>query len=274
MSIHGASKAVTTQDLRARKNAENPFVALTAYTAPMARIMDPHVDLILVGDSVAMTVYGLDSTLGVSLDTMILHGRAVAKSCSHACVVVDLPFGSYQESPAQAFRSAARVLAETGCAAVKLEGGQEMEETAAFLVVRGVPVLAHIGLTPQSVNALGGFKTQGRDAASAKRLAEDAKAMERAGAFAVVIEGVVEPLARELTAQIGIPTLGIGASPACDGQILVVDDILGLFGAFQPKFVKCYAELGQAAEAAIEAYAEEVRSRAFPGEEHLFKPKT
>ncbi len=273
MSIHRKVKAVTTRDIAAQKNAETPFVGLTAYTAPMAKIMDPHVDLILVGDSVAMTVYGMESTLGISLDTMIGHGRAVAKACAHACVVVDLPFGSYQESPQQAFRSAARVLNETGCAAVKLEGGQEMEETVAFLVARGVPVLGHIGLTPQSVNALGGFKTQGRDAEGAARLAADGKAMERAGAFAVVVEGVIEPLARTLTAEIAIPTLGIGASAACDGQILVIDDILGMFSDFQPKFVKHYAKLHGEIETAIKDYAEEVRSRAFPSEAYYFLPK-
>ena len=220
-----------------------------------------------------MTVYGEDSTLNVSLETMIRHGQAVARACRHACVVVDLPFGSYQESPQQAFRSAARVLQETGCAAVKLEGGQEMAETVAFLTKRGVPVLGHIGLTPQSVNALGGFKTQGHDEDSARRLIEDAKTMEAAGAFALVIEGVVEPLAREITGKIAVPTIGIGASAACDGQILVIDDILGLFGGFQPKFVKRYAELGAAAAAAIESYAAEVRSGAFPGEDHIFKAK-
>lgn len=273
MSVHASKKAVTTRDLRARKGAAQPIVALTAYTAPMAKLMDPHVDLILVGDSVAMTVYGEDSTLGVSLDTMIAHGRAVARACSHACVVVDLPFGSYQESPQQAFRSAARVLNETGCAAVKLEGGGEMAETVAFLVARGVPVLAHVGLTPQAINTLGGFRTQGRDEASARRLSDDARAMEEAGAFAVVVEGVLEHLARAVTEEISVPTIGIGASPACDGQILVIDDILGLFGAFQPRFVKRYAELGQAAEEAIKAYAEEVRGRTFPGEAHLFKSR-
>lgn len=271
MSVHASKKAITTLDLRARKGGGSPIVALTAYTAPMAKLMDPHVDLILVGDSVAMTVYGQDSTLGVSLDTMIAHGRAVAGACSHACVVVDLPFGSYEESPRQAFRSAARVLSETGCSAVKLEGGAEMAETVAFLAKRGVPVLAHVGLTPQAINTLGGFKTQGRDEESAKRLHADAKAMEAAGAFAVVVEGVLEHLARTVTEEIAVPTIGIGASPACDGQILVIDDILGLFGAFKPKFVKRYAELGQAAEKAIESYAEEVRSRAFPSDDYVFK---
>ncbi|WP_022729881.1 3-methyl-2-oxobutanoate hydroxymethyltransferase [Fodinicurvata sediminis] len=272
MSVHGRNKRMTTQTIRDCKSA-TPLVGLTAYTAPIAKIMDEHVDLILVGDSLAMTIYGLDSTLGISLDTMIQHGRAVAHSCSHACVVVDLPFGSYQESPEQAFRSASRVLQETGCQAIKLEGGQEMAETVAFLAARGVPVLGHIGLTPQSMNTLGGFKTQGRDEESAKKLLADGKAMDEAGAFATVIEGVVEPIARSVTESISIPTIGIGASQACDGQILVVDDVLGVFNEFQPKFVKRYANLRADMENAIKTFAGEVRTGAFPSEDHVFKPK-
>lgn len=273
MSVHATTRQMTPTSLRSRKQAAS-IVGLTAYTASLARVIDPHVDLILVGDSVAMTVYGESTTLGVTLETMIRHGLAVARTCQHACVVVDMPFGSYQESPQQAFRNAARVMSETGCAAVKLEGGQEMAATVEFLSQRGIPVLGHVGLTPQAINMLGGFKTQGRDSAAATRIEQDARSMEAAGAFGVVIEGVVEPLARAITHAIRIPTIGIGASPACDGQILVVDDVIGLFNTFKPRFVKRYANVLDDAERAIKAYADEVRSGAFPSEDHLFKPVT
>ena len=262
----------TIRDLARHKDG-TPLVCLTAYTAPMARLFDPHVDMLLVGDSVGMVIYGMDSTLGVEVGTMIAHGRAVVRASQRACVVVDLPFGSYQESPAQAFATAARVMAETGCAAVKLEGGAEMAETVAFLVARGMPVLAHVGLTPQAVNAMGGFRTQGRDAADADRIRRDADAVAAAGAFAVVVEGVVEPLARDITARLRVPTIGIGASAACDGQILVSDDMLGLYGEFQPKFVKRYADLSAQVDESVAAYAEEVRARRFPSPAHVFTPK-
>ena len=267
MSVQSRPKSVTVRGI-ARRKGEAPIVCLTAYTTSMARILDPLVDLLLVGDSLGMVLYGMDTTLGVTLDTMVAHGRAVTRGAEHACVIVDLPFGSYQESPEQAFRNAARVMAETGCAGVKLEGGSEMAETVAFLAARGIPVLGHVGLTPQSVHALGGFRTQGRSQAEAARIAADAEAIAGAGAFAVVIEGTVEPLAREITQRIAIPTIGIGASPACDGQILVTDDLLGLTGDMAPRFVKRYAALDDAIAAAVGAYAEEVRARAFPGEEH------
>ncbi len=262
-------KTVTVRDIRARKGA-TPLVCLTAYSTPMARLLDPHVDLLLVGDSVGMTVYGMETTLGVTLDMMVAHGRAVTRGAQAACTVVDLPFGSYQESPEQAFRSAARVVAETGCTAVKLEGGREMAATISFLTQRGVPVLGHVGLTPQAVNQLGGFRTQGRGAAEAERVRADADAAAEAGAFALVVEGVMEPLAREITERVAVPTIGIGASASCDGQILVIDDLLGFQGEVQPRFVKRYAELGAEVERAVGIFAEDVRARRFPDERHVF----
>jgi 3-methyl-2-oxobutanoate hydroxymethyltransferase len=216
-----------------------------------------------------MVLHGLPSTLGVTMEMMVLHGQAVRRGVETALMVVDMPFGSYEESPIQAFRNAARLMTETGCAAVKLEGGESMRETIAFLVARGVPVMGHVGLTPQAVNAFGGYKIQGRGEA-AERIRRDALAVAEAGAFAVVLEKVPDSLARSITAELPIPTIGIGASPACDGQILVVDDMLGMFTAFRPKFVKRYAELGQEADKAIAAYAEEVRARRFPDESHVF----
>ena len=269
MSAQTDVKRITVPQMRARKG-ETPIVVLTAYTTPMARLLDPHVDILMVGDSLGMVVYGMDSTLGVTLDMMINHGRAVVRGSRRACVVVDLPFGSYQESPEAAFRNSARVLSETGAQAVKLEGGAEMAETIAFLTQRGVPVMAHVGLTPQSIHTLGGFRTQGRDEATARRVLADAEAVAKAGAFSVVVEGTVESLAREITTRIPIPTIGIGASPHCDGQVLVIDDVLGLFADFTPKFVKRYAELGPAIDAAAATYAAEVRERRFPGPEHCF----
>ncbi len=221
----------------------SPIVGLTAYTAPIAQLLDPHVDFLLVGDSLGMVVYGFDSTLPVTVDMMIAHGAAVTRGSAQALVVVDMPFGSYQESREQAFRSAARILAETGCAAVKLEGGAEMADTVRFLTERGVPVMGHVGLMPQSVNAAGGFKVQGRDQRQAERVSADAAAIAEAGAFALVIEGTIEPVARAITASISIPTIGIGASPMCDGQILVTDDVLGLFTRFKPRFVRRYVDL-------------------------------
>lgn len=266
------TKRVSVPDLAARKGGE-PIVSLTAYTTPMAKSLDAHVDFLLVGDSLGMVLYGFESTLQVTLDMMIAHGAAVVRGAARACVIVDMPFGTYEASPELAFQSAARVLAETGCAAVKLEGGVEMAATIAFLAGRGIPVLAHIGLTPQSVNALGGFRVQGRDDARSEKIRADAQAVTQAGAFAVVIEGVTEPLARAVTAQISIPTIGIGASPACDGQILVTEDMVGLFSDYTPKFVKRYAELGTDLAAAAETYARDVRARTFPGPEHCFDPQ-
>jgi len=231
------------------------------------------VDVLLVGDSLGMVLYGFDSTLPVTLEMMINHGAAVVRGSSKACVVVDMPFGSYQESPQQAFRNAARVMAESGCAAVKLEGGREMAETIAFLTQRGVPVMAHIGLKPQTVNAIGGFRAQGRNEAEAAAILADAHAVADAGAFSVVVEGTWEPVARRLTQQIAIPTIGIGASPACDGQVLVVEDVLGLFSDFTPKFVKKFADLGSLVSEAAERYTQEVRDGTFPGPEHCFGVK-
>lgn len=269
MSTEVRIKRITTRDIRARKGGE-PLVVLTAYTAPIARLLDPVCDILLVGDSLGMVVYGMETTLGVTLDMMINHGAAVVRSSSKACVVVDMPFGSYQESREQAFRNCARVMAETGCAAVKLEGGRELAETIRFLVDRGIPVMAHIGLKPQAVHAAGGFRAQGRLEAEAEAIRADARAITEAGAFSVVVEGTVEPVARALSAEIGIPTIGIGASPACDGQVLVIDDVVGLFDDFTPKFVKRYADLRPLITEAAERYAAEVKARAFPGPEHCF----
>ncbi|MBI5164646.1 MAG: 3-methyl-2-oxobutanoate hydroxymethyltransferase [Magnetospirillum sp.] len=263
------TKRVTTRDIRARKGGE-PVVVLTAYTTPMARLLDPHVDILLVGDSLGMVLYGMDTTLGVTLEMMIAHGRAVVRGSERALVVVDMPFGSTQESPARAFRNCARVLAETGAAAIKLEGGREMAETIRFLTQRGVPVMAHIGLKPQMVNTAGGFRAQGRAEDEAAAIRGDARAVADAGAFCVVVEGTVEGVARALTNEIAIPTIGIGASPACDGQVLVSDDILGLFSDFTPKFVKRYADLGPIVGDAVATYAAEVRARTFPTLEHCF----
>ncbi|MGE3646550.1 MAG: 3-methyl-2-oxobutanoate hydroxymethyltransferase [Beijerinckiaceae bacterium] len=268
MSATTAKSAVTPLDVLARKNG-TPLVCLTAYTTPMARLADAHCDIVLVGDSVGMVLHGLPSTLGVTMEMMVLHGKAVRRGLDRAQMVVDMPFGSYEQGPAQAFENAARLMAETGCSAVKLEGGAGMAETIRFLTTRGVPVMAHIGLTPQAVNTLGGYRVQGRGD-DAERIHGDAMAVAKAGAFSVVLEKIPEELARMITGVIDIPTIGIGASPACDGQVLVVDDMLGLFGDFRPKFVKRYAELATATDAAMSAYAEDVRARRFPGAEHVF----
>ncbi len=268
MSVNSPVRPVMAADILARKGGE-PIVCLTAYTTPMARLVDAHCDLTLVGDSLGMVVHGLPTTLGVTMEMMILHGQAVARGTSRSMLVVDMPFGSYEESPAQAFANARRLMAETGCAAVTLEGGQHMAETIRFLVARGVPVMAHIGLTPQAVNALGGYKVQGRGA-DAERVMEDAIAVAEAGAFSVVLEKVPDGLSQRITQRIAIPTIGIGASAHCDGQVLVLDDMLGLFADFRPKFVKRYGELGASADEAIATYAAEVRARRFPAPEHVF----
>lgn len=262
-------KRITVPQIAARKNAV-PIVALTAYTAPMAAMVDQHADVILVGDSLGMVVHGLPSTIGVTLDMMILHGQAVMRGSSRTLVVIDMPFGSYEESPEQAFRNAARVLAETGAAAVKLEGGARMAETIRFLTTRGIPVMGHIGLTPQSTLTMGGFKTQGRDENDWPVHIADAKAVAMAGAFSIVIEGVMEPLADQITEAVSCPTIGIGASARCDGQILVLDDMLGLSGRV-PRFVKKFGDLGARAEEAIAAYATAVRERAFPEDEQVYR---
>ncbi len=261
-------KAVTPPDIRARKGGM-PLVGLTAYTTPLAKLVDAHCDLVLVGDSVGMVLHGLPSTLGVTLEMMILHGQAVRRGMSRALMVIDLPFGSYEEGPEQAFRSAARLMRETGAGAVKLEGGVAMAETVGFLVARGIPVMGHIGMTPQAVNLFGGYAVQGRGA-DGERVRRDAAAVAQAGAFAVVIEKVPDGLARAITKDVAVPTIGIGASVACDGQILVVDDVLGLFTDFKPRFVRRYAELGATADEAIAAYRDDVQARRFPSAEHVF----
>lgn len=273
MSAVTATKKVTTPQIRARKGGE-PIVCLTAYTTQMARRLDPHVDLLLVGDSLGMVVYGFESTLPVTLDMMIAHGAAVVRGAEHACVIVDMPFGSYQESPAQAFRSAARVMAETGAAGVKLEGGEALADTVRFLVQRGIPVCAHVGLMPQAVNVAGGFKATGRSEEEARQVTRDAEAMADAGAFAIVLEGTLEPVAAAITKAIPIPTIGIGASPACDGQILVSEDVFGLFSDFTPRFVRRYASLGDQISEAAASYAADVKARRFPAMEHCFRPKS
>jgi 3-methyl-2-oxobutanoate hydroxymethyltransferase len=270
MSVQGAParQRLTAPDIAARKGGE-PIVMLTSYHAHTARILDAHCDVILVGDSLGMVMHGLETTIPVTLDMMILQGHAVMRGSKRALVIVDLPFGSYETSKEQAFTTAVRVLKETGCGAIKLEGGQRMAETIRFLTERGCPVMAHVGLTPQSVNALGGFRAQGRDRVDWAPIEADARAVAQAGAFAVVLEAVAEPLAAQITRDVAIPTIGIGASPACDGQVLVLEDMLGL-SPWVPKFVKRYAKLGPSIEAAVATYAAEVRSRAFPGPDHVY----
>ena len=269
MSSPSRIKRITPPDLAARKGGD-PIVVLTAHAAPAARVLDEHVDCLLVGDSLGMVVYGMDTTLAVSLDMMIAHGAAVVRGSRHACVIVDMPFGSYQESPEQAFRNAARVMRETGCDGVKLEAGEALAPTVAFLAGRGIPVMGHVGLMPQSVRAYGGFRVQGKGGAAARDVVRDARAVADAGAFSMVVEGVMEPVAREISAAVPVPTIGIGASPACDGQVLVTEDLAGLFGDFAPRFVKRYADLGAALGAAAAAYAADVRARRFPAPEHCF----
>lgn len=259
----------TSRDIRLMKG-QTPIVVLTAYSAPMAHLLDPHVDLLLVGDSLGMVLYGMETTLAVTLDMMIAHGQAVMRGSERACVIVDMPFGSYQESPQAAFRSASRVMQQTGASGVKLEGGLEMAETVQFLADRGIPVMGHVGLKPQSVNSLGGFRAQGRTGDEADRVMKDAKAIAAAGAFSLVIEGTVEPVARKVSDAIAIPTIGIGASPACDGQVLVAEDMLGMSGDRVPKFVKRYADLARAIDAAAGIFAAEVRTRSFPTVEQTY----
>ncbi len=268
MSTPPRLRRVTVPEIRCRKGG-TPLVCLTAYTAPIARLLDSACDLLLVGDSAAMVVHGMPTTLGVSLDLMIAHGQAVMRGSERACVIIDMPFGSFEESPEAAFRNAARVMAETGCSGIKLEGGETMAETIAFLTARGVPVLAHIGLRPQAVHVMGGYKAQGRRTDEWAPIEADAQAVARAGAFAVVLEGVAEPLAAKITAECPIPTIGIGASAVCDGQILVTDDMLGLTGA-APSFVRRYADLAGTIAEGVAAYADDVRARRFPGPEHTY----
>lgn len=262
-------KRATAPAIAARKRAK-PIVMLTAYTARMAELLDPHCDILLVGDSVAQTVYGMPSTLPVTLDMMTAHGAAVVRGSSTSLVVVDMPFGSYEESPEQAFRSASRIMAETGAGAVKLEGGRHMAPTIEHLVQRGIPVMAHVGLTPQAVNALGGYSARGRGNADFAAILDDAVAVDAAGAFAVVVEAVVEPLADSITDAVGCPTIGIGASARCDGQVLVIDDMLGMFDR-SARFVRRFDDFAKRIVEAARSYAEAVQAGDFPGREHLYQ---
>lgn len=274
MSAQNDSRRLTAPDIRARKGGD-PIVCLTSYHAHTARIIDAYCDVILVGDSLGMVMHGLETTVPVTLDMMILQALAVMRGSRRALVVVDMPFGSYEASKEQAFASAARVMKETGCGAIKLEGGRRMAETIAFLVERGVPVMGHVGLTPQAINTIGSFRAQGRDPSDWAPIEADARAVADAGAFAVVLEAIAEPLGRSITQAIVIPTIGIGASVACDGQVLVLEDMLGL-SARVPKFVKRFGDLGPAIERAVKGYAQEVQARRFPGPEHVYpmrKPK-
>ena len=262
-------RRLTVPAIQARKGGE-PIVMLTAYTARMAQLLDPHCDLLLVGDSLGQVIYGLPSTVPVTLEMMCAHGAAVVRGSYHSVVAIDLPFGSYEAGPRRAFETASRVLKETGAAAVKLEGGEAMAETISFLVQRGIPVIGHVGLTPQAVNVLGGYRARGRDDAEAKKILADARAVADAGCFALVLEGAMEEIAAEATAAVGCPTIGIGASPQCDGQVLVTEDMLGLFER-TPRFVKRFDDLAGRIAAAAQTYAAEVRARTFPGEDQLYR---
>ncbi|WP_203311455.1 MULTISPECIES: 3-methyl-2-oxobutanoate hydroxymethyltransferase [Sphingomonas] len=264
-------KRLTVPAILRRKGGE-PLVMLTAYTARTAQLLDPHCDMLLVGDSLGQVIYGLPSTVPVTLEMMAAHGAAVVRGSYHALVVIDMPFGSYEASPAHAFDSAARLMKETGAAAVKLEGGEAMAPTVRFLTERGIPVCGHVGLTPQAVNALGGYGARGRSAAEAAKIVADGKSIADAGAFALVIEGVMEPIAIALTQAVACPTIGIGASAHCDGQVLVAEDMLGMFER-TAKFVKRYDDIAGRISAAAEAYAGEVRARTFPGAEQVYVPK-
>jgi 3-methyl-2-oxobutanoate hydroxymethyltransferase len=272
MSAHSTQKRLMAPDITAMKKRRQPLVALTAYHAHTAAIADRYCDFLLVGDSLGMVMHGYETTVPVPLELMIMHGRAVVRGARRALVVVDMPFGSYEESPSVAFRNCAKVMKETDCGAVKIEGGRRMAETIRYLVDRGIPVMAHIGLTPQSVNVIGGFKAQGRHREEWAAIEADALGVADAGAFAVVLEAITAPLAQRITASIPIPTVGIGASLACDGQILVMEDMLGLSPRV-PRFVKKFGKVGEAIEDAIRCYAEDVRTRAFPTPEHTYAMK-
>ncbi len=272
MSVHTTAKRITVPQLRAYKN-QKKIVSLTSYTAPFARVLDEFLDMILIGDSTAMVGYNMENTLAITLEQMAAHARAVVRSTQNVCVVVDMPFGSYQESPEQAFRNAAYLLRESGADAVKYEGGAPLADTTRFLVDRGIPVLAHIGLMPQYLNTMGGFKAQGMSDEAAEVIYQDALAQEKAGAFAVVIEGTAEPLARRITQALAIPTIGIGASPECDGQILVAEDIFNLTPNRIPKFAKQFSDVQAAIREGVQAYANEVREGTFPTLDNCFGVK-
>jgi len=268
-------KRTTAPSIRARKvdgTTAEPIVMLTAYTMRMAQLLDPHCDMLLVGDSLGQVIYGLPSTIPVSMEMMCAHGAAVVRGSWHALVAVDMPFGSYEASPARAFESASRIMKETGCAAVKLEGGEAMAPTIEFLAQRGIPVIGHVGLTPQAVNVLGGYGARGREKKEAAKIIRDAVAVDQAGAFCIVVEGVMEDIATKVAKTTGAPIIGIGASAECDGQVLVTEDMLGLFER-TPRFVKRYADLAGEIGAAAANYAKEVRARTFPGSDQTYRPK-
>jgi len=248
-------------------------VMLTAYTMRMAQLLDPHCDMLLVGDSLGQVIYGLPSTIPVTMEMMCAHGAAVVRGSWHALVAVDMPFGSYEQSPAQAFASASRIMKETGCAAIKLEGGEAIAPTIEFLTHRGIPVIGHVGLTPQAVNTLGGYGARGREQREADKILADARAVDQAGAFCIVVEGVMEDIATEIARSVSAPVIGIGASAECDGQVLVIDDMLGMFER-TPRFVKRYDDLAERIGEAARTYAEEVRARSFPTSDQTYRPKS
>lgn len=266
-------RRVTVPQIRKRKTdgtTADPLVMLTAYTARMAQLLDPHCDILLVGDSLGQVIYGLPSSVPVTLDMMIAHGAGVVRGSYHSLIVVDMPFGSYEQSPAQAFENASRILKETGAAAVKMEGGSAMAETIGFLINRGIPVMGHVGLTPQAVNVLGGYGSRGHDEAEATKIVDDARAIAEAGAFSVVVEGVAEPIAVAVTQAVDVPVIGIGGSAQCDGQVLVTEDMLGMFERV-PRFVKRYNEIADTIGKTVEQYAAEVKDRSFPTEAQTYK---
>ena len=269
-------KRMTAPSIRARKadgKTEQPIVMLTAYTMRMAQLLDPHCDMLLVGDSLGQVIYGLPSTIPVTMEMMCAHGAAVVRGSWHALVGVDMPFGSYEGSPEQAFAAASRIMKETGCAAVKLEGGEAMAPTIEFLSHRGIPVIGHVGLTPQAVNVLGGYGARGREKREAGKIVADAKAVADAGAFCIVVEGVLEEIATSIARQVAPPVIGIGASAECDGQVLVTDDMLGMFER-TPRFVKRYDDLATRIGEAAASYAAEVRERKFPTADQTYRPKS
>jgi 3-methyl-2-oxobutanoate hydroxymethyltransferase len=271
MSKQGKVNKITTSVVRGMKKRGEKITMLTAYDYAMASVLDDvGVEMLLVGDSLGMVVLGYDSTLPVTMADMLHHTRAVVRGTNNSMVVADMPFMSYQCSVEEAVRNAGRFLQEAGAHAVKLEGGREVAESIQRMTSAGIPVVAHLGLTPQSVQQFGGFKVQGKDDAAAKRISEDAKIIEEAGAFSVVLECVPAPLAQRITDSLEIPTIGIGAGVGCDGQVLVVNDMLGLYERFLPKFVKKYANLNEDIRTAVKQYIQEVKSGSFPDEEHSF----
>jgi 3-methyl-2-oxobutanoate hydroxymethyltransferase len=271
MSVSKPITRLTVPEIIARKGSQK-IVVLTAYTTPIAELLDPHVDILLVGDTVGMVLHGLPSTIGVTLEMMAMHGQAVMRGSSRALVVVDMPFGTYEGSPVDAHRSAVRLMQETGCQAVKLESSKQIAENIQYLTDRGIPVMGHVGLRPQSVHIEGGFKAKGRIDSEREKVLEEARATEQAGAFAIVAEGVSSDLADEITREIHIPIIGIGASPNCDGQVLVIDDMLGLFD-WTPKFVRRYANLRETVSRAAQAFADDVRSGRFPDQTETYRFK-